>query len=150
MNCYQDFDLTFISEHTGGRWKGTIPDLATKVRPLFKTLVPIAMRNGLLVAIVTFSPQVECIEGVLRHHFPELAAHIPVRGNDGSWDYVGLGNKLGKQKHMASAAEELNQVNSVNIVRDTTLLIDDDVNNIRIALQNDVRAIRFIPEDPDQ
>jgi hypothetical protein len=145
----QDFDQTFITEHTGGRWRGTVDDLATKVRPFFKDLVPIALENGILVAIVTFSPQSDVISGVLQKHFPELEKHIPIRGNDGSWDYHGKGHKGGKQKHMASAAEELSQVNGVQITRDTTLLIDDDDANVRTALKHHVRAIRFHPENPD-
>lgn len=33
------------------------------------------------------------------------------------------------------------------ITRNTTLLVDDDANNIRIALDNKVRAVRFDPKN---
>lgn len=33
------------------------------------------------------------------------------------------------------------------ITRNTTLLVDDDANNIRIALENKVRAVRFDPKN---
>ena len=65
---------------------------------------------------------------------------------------------------MASAAEELNNMHSkqnapqnlvsavpgggerFSITRATTLLIDDDMNNIMIALKNNVRAVFCDPE----
>ena len=33
------------------------------------------------------------------------------------------------------------------ITRNTTLLVDDDANNIRIAFENKVRAVRFDPKN---
>jgi len=142
-----DFDLTLICEHTGGKWGGGGHDLAMKVRPLFKLLVPLAMQNDILVAIVTFSPQTRLIAEVLQHVFPEFANKIPIRGEDKSWEYLGGGSTEGKQAHMASAAEDLSQINSVKITRNSTLLIDDDGNNIRVALANKVRAIRLDPNN---
>lgn len=35
------------------------------------------------------------------------------------------------QSHMASAAEELTQTHAASITRASTLLVDDDVNNVR-------------------
>jgi hypothetical protein len=142
-----DFDLTLVSEHTGGRWRGTVAELAAKVRPLFKALVPLALERDICVAIVTFSPQVPTISAVLQHEYPSLASRIAIRGEDKSWEYLGGGSKDGKQRHMASAAEELADSSGLTITRDSTLLIDDDANNVRIALANKVRAIRFIPEN---
>jgi hypothetical protein len=40
-----DFDLTLICEHTGGRWVGGGQELAIKVRPLFKLLIPLALKQ---------------------------------------------------------------------------------------------------------
>lgn len=145
-----DFDLTLISEHTGGHWRGTAPDLAAKVRPMFKTLVPKVMDHGISVAIVTFSAQCNLIQQVLRQEFPMHFDHIPIRGEDKTWEYHGLGSKEGKQKHMASAGESLAETTGLDITRDTTLLLDDDGNNIRIALANKVRAIRFVPDNPSK
>jgi hypothetical protein len=50
---------------------------------------------------------------------------------------------------MASAAEVLERDRQVVITRNTTILIDDDKSNIQIALDKGVRAIWFIPEEPD-
>ena len=142
-----DFDLTLITEHTLGRWCGTIPDLAETVRPLFRVLVPMAMDRDISVAIVTFSPQVPVVLGVIRTVFPDYESRILIRGNDKSWEYTGNGAREGKQSHMASAAEELASSSpGLVITRNSTLLIDDDVNNIRIALANRVRAVRLLPD----
>ena len=52
----------------------------------------------------------------------------------------------GKQAFMASAVEELMTKNSdLNITKNTTLLVDDDANNIKLALEDNVRAILFNP-----
>ena len=145
-----DFDLTLISEHTGGHWRGSVPELAAQVRPMFKSLIPLALDNEICVAIVTFSAQVTLVSAVLQQEFPTYAARIPIRGEDKSWEYHGGGCRDGKQKHMASAGEELADSTGMSITRESTLLIDDDANNIRIALANKVRAIRFIPENPSK
>jgi len=74
-----DFDLTLISEHTGGTWAGTADELSTKVRPLYKHLIPLAIERNMCVAIVTFSPQTGLIAEVLRLEFPTIASRIPIR-----------------------------------------------------------------------
>ena len=63
--------------------------------------------------------------------------------------HKGDASKDGKQKFMASAAEILERDRQVVITRNTTLLIDDDKSNIQIALDKGVRAIWFIPEEPE-
>jgi hypothetical protein len=58
---------------------------------------------------------------------------IPVRGEDGSWTYLGDGSHKGKQGHMASAVEELqSRFPSADITRASTVLIDDDRQNIEV------------------
>lgn len=153
-----DFDQTMIDVHTGGRWKGTVPELVQHMRPLFLHLVPKASQRNIRVAIVTFSPQTETIREVLETSFRELADCIPIRGNDRTWAYEGSGMKMGKQEHMASAAEELmtkpapwgdgSTVMSTDVSKSTTLLIDDDPNNIRMSLRDGTRAVWFNPRDP--
>ena len=157
-----DFDKTLVDCHTQGKWSGSVDHLGSKVRPFFKILVPMAMSQGIKVAIVTKSPQVKVIQAVVSGVFPDCGAYIPVRGHpsngDFVWEYQGKGSKEGKQMHMASAAEELNlnerenqarrglRVNNEAVItRNTTLLIDDDYNNIVGALSNSVRAIYLIP-----
>lgn len=64
--------MTLISEHTVGRWAGSAVDLAAKVRPLFRNLIPLVLENDILIAIVTFSGQVQLITAVLHYEFPQV------------------------------------------------------------------------------
>jgi len=50
---------------------------------------------------------------------------------------------------MASAAEEFRERYTAKITRDTTILIDDDINNIRTAIENGVRAVWIDPRRPN-
>lgn len=145
-----DFDQTFIDIHTGGLWPGTPDELIPHVRPEFRDLVVAALQTGSIhVAIVTFSKQPALIKGVLDTVLgTELASKVAVRGGDRSWRYEGAGSKDGKQAHMASAVEELEQHDNVEITKSTTLLIDDDKRNIRIAMEDGVRAVWFCPSKP--
>jgi hypothetical protein len=142
--------MTLISIHTSGQWRGPVAELALKVRPIFRELVPLAIEHDIMIAIVTFSCQVQLISSVIHHEFPLIANCITIRADDNSWGYQGGGSIDGKQSHMASAAEELGEATGKLITRNSTLLIDDDANNIQVALQNKVRAIRFIPDDPQK
>jgi len=145
-----DFDLTMIDVHTGGIWKGTSMELASHVRPILKQLVTeAAVNGGIKVAIVTFSPQVRNISDVLKATFPDFYDRIPIRGRDKSWTYDGGGSREGKQAYMASAAEELGSFfPGEDFTKNSTLLIDDDANNIKIALKDGVRAIWLHPGKP--
>lgn len=58
--------------------------------------------------------------------------------------------KEGKQKFLASAAEQFQRLHGVEITRNSTLLIDDDHRNIQIALERGVRAVWFIPDEPEK
>jgi hypothetical protein len=145
-----DFDQTIIDIHTGGRFKGSISDLSSHVRPMFIHLISAAHKAGIKIAIVTFSPQVNYISQVLQIHFPNFYHEIIIRGRDDSWFYEGNGMKHGKQHYMASAVEEIMTKNkSVVIARNTTLLIDDDPKNIQMALSDSVRGILLDPEKSD-
>ena len=108
-----------------------------------------AFASGIAIAIVTFSPQVEIIRTVLENQFPGCASRIPIRGEDGSWEYEGTGKREGKHTHMASAAEELMSSLEMKITRKTTLLLDDDPKNIKVAHKHHVRAVLFHPTDVD-
>lgn len=143
-----DFDLTFIDVHTGGCWAGSVAALASRVRPYMKQLVDDALSSGLYVAIVTFSPQVSLISQVLISLFPANGHKIIIRGRDGNWSYSGVGALSGKQPHMASVVEELSHCYAAQICRKSTLLIDDDPQNVGIALNNGVNAILCCPSDP--
>ena len=123
-------------------------ELTPHVRPEFKELVQTAYEHNIRCAVVTFSRQPKLIKHVLEVELgKELAALIPVRGNDRSWNYEGGGSQEGKQPHMASAVEEL-EVSGIEITKATTLLIDDDKRNVQVALKDGVRAVWFKPEKP--
>lgn len=49
---------------------------------------------------------------------------------------------------MASAAEFLARSHGVSLCRSHTILIDDDMDNIEVALQNSVRAVQCDPMNP--
>uniref|UniRef100_A0A7S4QG65 FCP1 homology domain-containing protein n=1 Tax=Ditylum brightwellii TaxID=49249 RepID=A0A7S4QG65_9STRA len=141
-----DFDQTIVDVHTHGQWKGSAHELSTHVRPLFQHLIPAAITADIKVAVVTFSPQCGQIKDVLEIIFPEFSNGIVVRGRDRTWSYLGAGSKEGKQSHMASAVEEIEAMHTkLDISRNTTLLIDDDVSNIKVALLDGVRAIWLNP-----
>ena len=142
-----DFDCTILSIHTMGRWPGTAEELEPKIRPFFRALIPEAIRGGMHVAVVTFSRQVQIISRVLKIAFSDMADKIVIRGEDHSWEYLGEGSKRGKQAHMASAVEELTCTQKAKIKRKTTVLVDDDVNNISVALCEGVKAVWCNPRD---
>ena len=116
------------------------------------------MQHNIHIAIVTFSRQISLVKGVMEAVVGvEQAAKIPIRGGDRSWKYEGAGSQEGKQAHMASAVEELEQQHrqqqsgggvGLEITKSTTLLIDDDKRNIRTALEDGVRAVWFNPDKP--
>jgi hypothetical protein len=144
-----DFDYTMIDIHTGGRWGGSADELLSHIRPEFRQLLPALLQNEICVAVVTFSPQVAMVQRVLETIVgSDLVGRIPIRGGDKSWTYNGGGAKAGKQAHMASAVEELEHSGDVQITRATTVLIDDDANNVRHALSNGVRGIWLNTEKP--
>ena len=146
-----DFDQTILDVHTGGQWKGTLDELLPHVRPIYIHLIQAAIASNIKVGVVTFSPQISMIRGVLDHIVGiEVSQTIPIRGGDRSWQYNGDGPHKGKQPHMASAVEELETKNSgLQVTKSTTLLLDDDANNIRYALKDNTRAIWFNPKRPN-
>lgn len=61
--------------------------------------------------------------------------------------------KMGKQEHMASAAEELMAKPALGVTdvrKNSTLLIDDDPRNIKKSLKDGTRAVWFNPRDPNR
>ena len=90
--------------------------------------------------------EVDQIQEVLDTHF-QFSHEIIIRGRDRSWVYEGNGMKDGKQPFMASAVEEILTKNpDMSITKNTTLLVDDDPTNIKLALKDRVRGILFDPK----
>jgi len=144
-----DFDKTLIECHTGGAWKNSVDSLARYIRPFFKAFIPAAIDANIYIAIVTFSPQVDLIREMLMDEFPGHGGKIVIRGMNDSWHYTGAGCSDGKQGHMASAVEEISDKSEAKITRRSTLLVDDDHKNIQHALSNGVKAVLFIPSQPE-
>lgn len=144
-----DFDLTLINVHTSGEFRGSSKDLAMKIRPCFLRLVPCLLDGNIAVAVVTFSAQTELIREAIQLAFPLYWSKIVIRARDKTWGDMGDKAMYGKQKFLASAAEESERIFQFDIARNSTLLIDDDQKNIRIALRNKVQALLFIPDNPN-
>jgi hypothetical protein len=143
-----DFDLTLVAKHTGGE-RGDSRELVKLVRPCFSKFIPCLLDSNISVAVVTFSSQTDLVKETVKLGFPLHWNKIVVRASDKSWGDMGDSAMFGKQKYIASAAEELEKIFGFEITRDSALLIDDDQNNIRIALRNHVRALLFIPHNPN-
>ena len=153
------------------------PHVRFELRHLIsKCLQPTNGRDPIHICIVTFSPQISLIRKVLEYLLLQesppcgqssapppthesyqdsqerrlaLANAIPIRGGDRSWNYVGAGSMERKQPFIASAVEELaHQHPSVTITKASTLLIDDDRKNVKVALQDGTRAVWFNPDKP--
>mmetsp|Transcript_18144 Transcript_18144/g.33524 ORF Transcript_18144/g.33524 Transcript_18144/m.33524 type:complete len:755 (+) Transcript_18144:399-2663(+) len=65
-----DFDNTFVDTHTKGAWAYSSRELQGHIRPLFRSLIPAIFKQGLVLSIVTFSPQVDLIKDLLLLTFP--------------------------------------------------------------------------------
>ncbi|RMX66262.1 hypothetical protein KXD40_008381 [Peronospora effusa] len=160
-----DFDATFVTVHTGGLWAASALELRTHVRRFFLLLVPLLCEAHVNVAIVTFSPQVELIQDVLRLSFSDqVVSQLVVRGDDRSWSltqdqtasFLPLWqtdgrhlNRKFKLPFMISAALEVQQRSGDIICNRDTVLVDDDVVNIRVANDSGVVGVFFDPEEQD-
>jgi predicted HAD superfamily phosphohydrolase YqeG len=167
-----DFDRTILKIHTGGVWRGTLEELQQQVRPELATLIQTIDRynkehekqqqhqqqssSRLHMAVVTFSGQVSFVGGVLQSILPESYQAIPIRGEDDSWrePHPNLGwwpadadvnYDSAKQSHMLSAWQALE---SKNISKEATVLIDDDAFNVQVAKTNGVRGVVLYPQNP--
>ncbi len=79
-----------------------------------------------------------------------LAHHVTCISNILTYCLLGSIDQGGKLSYMASAASEICNNHHIDITRNSTLLIDDDVKNVRNALDNGVRALYFRPEQPNR
>jgi hypothetical protein len=102
--------------------------------------------------ISCYAAQTNKIKEALKICFQEHADQIVLRAKDNTWGNMGDEKFDGKQKYLSSAAEEFIHKSShpLSITRCSSLLIDDQGENIRIALRNSVQAILFLPEKPEE
>lgn len=170
-----DFDHTILKIHTGGFWQDTAEILAQEARPEMVELLPrLVEANDIYVGVVTFSSQPKMVRAVVESMLPlstgttaGCSAVFPIRGVDGSWktpksihrdemwwnvDSEDMEEEQeGKQPHMVSAIQELEfLVPNLEVTKSTTVLIDDDPDNIRIAKDNAIRAMWLDPDNPER
>jgi hypothetical protein len=139
-----------IDIHTGGHWKDSPSELAKQIRPMFIPLLEEAHAKSIRLAICTFSPQVKHIKEVLRILYPDFYQTFAIRGRDKSWSYEGNGMREGKEPYIASAATELQvRYPGEAFTKKTTLLIDDDGNNVGMALDDGTRAVWLNEDEPE-
>lgn len=141
-----DFDQTIVATHTRGIWSDSPNDiarLAAFVRPSFVDLITALTENGLLVAIVSFSPQTSVIRATLDHVLgtgicnklfiqcttPSLTVNAPPIG--------------GKENHLVAIVSYIHQATGRLINSRQILLIDDDPDNIMTALTFGHYAIHY-------
>ncbi|KAL3939913.1 MAG: hypothetical protein SGBAC_005443 [Bacillariaceae sp.] len=154
-----DFDQTIIDIHTGGNWDGSAEELIPHIRPIMYQLIQAAVAtkttvadgSSMEVAIVTFSGQTDLIENVMDHIVggaPGAKRNIPVYGAYCCSQYHGPGSTDGKQAHISRTIQELSRVAGTKFQKSTTVLIDDDRNNVKYAELDSTRAVWFHPEEP--
>ena len=98
-----DFDMTLVSVHTNGNWMFTARPLASRIRPGFPEFLSEALRQGLWVAVVTFSPQVELVREVLKTVLSETEVEkICIRGNTLDWKPYPSSRKEGMLRRLGA------------------------------------------------
>lgn len=140
-----DFDQTIVSVHTGGTWPDSADKLAEFVRPCFRHLLPELLKcENLFVCVVTFSSQEELIREVLRLALPTVTPYqlskVVIKGNTKEFiDKYGFDNCFshGKELHIATCKLIFEaKMRNMKIQPEDVLLIDDDPDNIHIAMQS--------------
>ncbi|CAF0942147.1 unnamed protein product [Brachionus calyciflorus] len=137
-----DFDCTLVNIHTGGQWLDSAEKLAQFVRPCFRDLLPLLLKtNDIHTCVVTYSPQEKLIKEVLKismkdeNDINSLVDRIVIKGNTKEFiEEHGLEACYtnGKQLHLEYCKRQL----PLYIKESSILLIDDDVNNLKVALEN--------------
>jgi len=148
-----DFDLTLVSQHTGGKWWGGAETLARNVRPVFKDIVPAALQCGIQVSIVTISRQSKLVADVLRIGFPCDTSGILIRGGQrgrlvtetGEADEL-IHDGSRKEPHINSILHARHRLGEEHLVASQVLLVDDDLFNVEEALDNGHRAVILDPD----
>jgi 6-phosphogluconolactonase/glucosamine-6-phosphate isomerase/deaminase len=109
--------------------------------------------KGIQVAVATFSTQTGMIERVMKEAIPHpRSTEIHVFGGD---DYV-EGYSKGKQSQLLLAMNSFNDQEQVKsngrarepIIPSATILIDDDTDNIEVALEDGYKTFAFLPDTP--
>jgi len=155
-----DWDLTVIGCHTKNGWYGTAAELEPHIRPKFRTLIRASHKEGLIISIVTFSTQVVLVQQALQIAFPDIMTGdrpIIVRGNCGTFTvtqphaYIPENMKMkGKIPHILSAIEAIPQGVQAPDNPNQVVLIDDDCENIGVAMESGFHCFWMNPDCPRQ
>jgi len=146
-----DFDDTLLSIHTNGRWDGDPIELSNYIRPVFVKLIRSCVKKNIHVAIVTFSPQEQTIRICLEHYFKDILHHIHIRTNNMDNKPNKTFCKLLKKKlvlkrkvpMILSVCNDIYYRTGEIIYPKHTLLIDDDLNNIKVAKKSGYKTYHF-------
>eukprot|EP00941_MAST-03F_sp_MAST-3F-sp1_P001462 g1462.t1 len=146
-----DFDLTLVSIHTAKPyWRGPLATLATYMRPLFVSLIRVALRCGIMVVVATNNKKPNRIAAMLRIAFNDLdTSRIVVRGKDGSWLPEAHWGCEKKVPFILSALQELRQRHERDFDNEEplgakhVLMIDDDMMNVMACEMNGIRAVHL-------
>lgn len=159
-----DFDCTIVNIHTGGQWLDSAGKLSEFVRPCFRELLPVLLQTPEInVCVVTYSPQEKLIREVLRislkdefENVDDWVNKIVIKGNTKAFiDQHGAEAcySNGKQIHLSYCRNffqsqrlnnngTFNKMNedgyvNTNFISDRSiLLIDDDLQNVQLAIDN--------------
>jgi hypothetical protein len=138
-----DFDLTIVDIHTGGVWNRTALELVSHVRPEMQCLIQLSLAKGIQIAVASFSVQEQIIRDVIRDAIPP-ARDIVIRGGKN------LSEPRGKRDQLAQVLHDIHSGASggdKSILPATTILIDDDKNNVRRAKEDGYRSLWFDPHN---
>jgi hypothetical protein len=154
-----DFDLTVIDVHTGGIWEEDWRDLVPHVRPEFRCLMEGCLQRNIRLAVATYSEQIYLIQKVLMKSLSlskeTMEEKFPIYGRQ---HYIrGLGK--GKQSQLKHALDFYNNNNkeaatqrttdNIRVTISSTVLIDDDPNNIRVAHRDGYYTVLYRPDQSD-
>lgn len=166
-----DCDLTLLGIHTGGGyWQESAVELSKHLRPVFRVFIPELIARGILISIVTFSPQPQLIKEALEIALAQDgidASEVVVMGGHGKAVISGLGGNCAdlmhspigtvksarrrgindKQKHISAVIRHFQKA-GVAINPSEIYLIDDDPANVEIARQYGMRSSCFNPDEP--
>ncbi|KAK3803221.1 hypothetical protein RRG08_013804 [Elysia crispata] len=155
-----DFDKTLIDIHSRGVWDDGLSKLASHVRPCMRDMLEAAIHKGVFVAIVTYHRQDWLIKELLQKILPKkVAKQIYVQANtaeflqrqraeargssndqtQGASEVGGILRFIGpdwkgKEAHISSVIAEISNDHKVTVKKEEILLMDDDIDNIRIAI----------------
>lgn len=146
-----DFNNTFLTLDTNGRWDSDPIELSNYIRPIFIKFIRSCVKKKIHVAIVSFSPQENTIRSCLEHYFREIMGHIYIKTGNMNNKPNKTFCKLIKKKlilkrkvpMMLSICNDIYYRTGEIISPKQVLLIDDEWNNIKTAAKSGFKTYHF-------